>query len=116
MASNSNTLKLGVAVMDAMNDDIYDYKSTLFKTQTTIKDSLLQIMFQYRNRWYKYLLLILQTILNVANNDPEGAIYRYLKNIEPPTYSYSRYIDWIKPYLKERVENCVANSGIGSYK
>lgn len=28
-------------------------------------------------------------------------MYRYLTNLDPPSYEYARYIDWIIPYLKE---------------
>jgi hypothetical protein len=31
MASNENFIKIGVSMIDAANDDIYEYKSTLFK-------------------------------------------------------------------------------------
>jgi hypothetical protein len=54
--------------------------------------------------------------LNVANNDPDATIYKFLRSNEPPTYSYSRYLDWVKPYLKERIENSIANANIGTYK
>ena len=53
---NPNNMKMGVALINAMNDDIYDYKSTLFKSSSGVKESLLQILYQYRRRWPLYTL------------------------------------------------------------
>ena len=44
--------------------------------------------------------------------DQSGYMYRYLKNLEPPTYQYGRYIDWIRPFIKESIESSVKNSHI----
>jgi hypothetical protein len=37
-------------------DDVVEYKSTLFKTSSSIKDSFLQILFQYRKRLPRQVL------------------------------------------------------------
>lgn len=102
--------------MDNMNDEIFEYKSTLFKTSSSVKDSLLQIVYHYRSRYSKYALLILQSLLNVANCDDEARIYQYMKVCEPPTYAYSRYIDWIKPYIRDRIQYCSNNPNMGNNK
>lgn len=41
MPISANSVKMGVGLINAMNDDIYEYKSTLFKTSSGIKESLL---------------------------------------------------------------------------
>lgn len=36
--------------------------------------------------------------------------------MESPTYAFENYLGWIKPYLKETIDNCSKNSNISSYK
>ena len=40
----------------------------------------------------------------------------YLKTMEPPTYSYGRYIDWIKPYLTDTIQSSVRTQHLHSSK
>lgn len=57
MSQNSNNnYKAGVETITNMNDDIYEYRSTLFKSSNSIKESLLQILYHYRNRYSLYTL------------------------------------------------------------
>jgi hypothetical protein len=41
--------------------------------------------------------------LNVAANDTEKRLLKYLITMEPPTYNYARYIDWVIPYLNDTI-------------
>ena len=48
------TTKIGVQIMDTQTDDIYEYKSTLFKQSTNTRQSYLQLLYQFRRSWSKY--------------------------------------------------------------
>mmetsp|Transcript_5033 Transcript_5033/g.3687 ORF Transcript_5033/g.3687 Transcript_5033/m.3687 type:complete len:88 (-) Transcript_5033:1322-1585(-) len=82
-----------------LTPEIFDYQSTLFKQVTTVRESLLQILYHYRNRWTMYILLCLNCLFRVAFYDPQRLLLRYLQTMDPPTYEYGRYIDWIEPQL-----------------
>lgn len=47
---------MGVATIRQVNDDITEYRSTLFKTSSSIKESYLQLLYQQRNKWPRYVL------------------------------------------------------------
>ena len=79
-------MKVGVSIMDTISSDIYEYRSPVFKVNSNVKESLLQTFYEYRNRWMKQSLLIAQCLMNVMKSDPNDTMYRYLKNMEPPTY------------------------------
>ena len=101
MASDLKDVKIGVGILDYISDDICEYKSTLFKTSSTVKESFLQILYQYRKRWPKYTLMSLHALLTVCQCDKTGTVFNYLKTMDPPTYQYARYIDWIGPYIQD---------------
>lgn len=44
-----------------------------------------------------------------ARNDPNNLLLNYLVNLNPPTYHYARYIDWIIPYLDDIIANALRN-------
>lgn len=97
-----SSYKVGVGLSDRFRQDIVEYRSTAFKVNNiSVKESLLQIFYQYRMRWIKQSLLIAQGILRIMKFEQTDYMYRYLTNLDPPSYEYARYIDWIIPYLKE---------------
>lgn len=94
-------------MIDAANDDICDYRSTLFKTSSQVKESFLQILYQSRKRWTKYTLSGLTALMQVCKADLSGRIINYIRTMDPPTYQYGRYIDWIRPYIVDSIESAI---------
>jgi len=48
--------KMGVDTMRNVNDEICVYVSTLFKTQSSMKESYLQLLVSYKNKWAKFVM------------------------------------------------------------
>ena len=107
---------MGVSNLDAPNDDVFEYKSTLFKSAQNIKESLLQIIFQYRKKWTKFSLNCLNALLQASCQDLSRSLARYLRNLEPPNYAYARYTDWVRPYLEDHALFLAKNMNIQSTK
>jgi hypothetical protein len=51
----------------------------------------------------KAVLLSLKCILEAVIADDKNRLLRYLCNMDPPTYQYARYWDWIKPWVEGEV-------------
>lgn len=105
---------MGVATAKFISSEIYEYRSTLFKTTSQIKESYLQLLFSQRNKWPKYALDSLIALLQACVYDLNfgGMLFHYLFTLEPPTYQFARYIDWIRPWLAEHIDFCMRNSNI----
>jgi hypothetical protein len=46
----------------------------------------------------------LKTIFEAIFEDKSIKILKYLKCMDPPTYQFARYWDWIKPWIINEVE------------
>lgn len=92
--------KVGASLISNVNEEIVDYRSTLFKTSHSIKDSVLNMLFGWRKRWAKFvadgLTALFQAVL-AAGVTPQGnsPLWDYLYTIDPPTYGQMRYLDWV---------------------
>lgn len=107
--------KMGVDTLRGPNDDICEYRSTLFKTSGQIKESYLQLLFQYRNKWPKFVLEGVLGLLQACSLDGTGVIFYYVYTMDPPTYQYARYLDWVKPFILDQIEHNLRNSSIQAY-
>lgn len=94
--------------MRDITDDITEYRSTLFKTSSSIKESYLQLLYSQRNKWPRYVLDSLIGLLQVAQLDLNYGcqLFTYLYQLEPPTYQQARYLDWVRPFLQEHIATC----------
>jgi len=113
--SNGSTQpRMGVATMSSVSDDIHEYRSTLFKTSSSVKESYLQLLYSQRNKWPKYVLDSLTALLQACLVDLArgGWLYHYLYTLEPPTYCQARYLDWVRPFLAEHIDTCLRDQTI----
>ncbi|CDW78148.1 ubiquitin carboxyl-terminal hydrolase family protein [Stylonychia lemnae] len=97
--------KLGVQILDSASDDVYEYRSTLFKQSTNTRQSFLQLVYQFRRSWSKYTFQLLMSLLQGCQQDPTGYLLHYIKTLEPSNYCNARYIDWIGPFIEDQFEN-----------
>jgi hypothetical protein len=67
------------------------------KKQYNQNSSLLQILWKYANKIDNYIVYAMCTFLQIVVENEY--LMRYLLSVNPPTYQYARYIDWIVPYL-----------------
>jgi len=82
------------------------YVSPLFKQGKHIgskKECALQALYTNRRTQTKAVLLSLSYILEAASEDPSDRIINYLRLMDPPTYQFARYWDWIKPWIDSEV-------------
>jgi hypothetical protein len=96
-------LKVGIQILKSPDDEIIEYKSTLYKTTSGVKDSYLKLLYHYRKRWAKYVLDALFALLQSCLNDPSNMLYNYMYTLEGPTPQYARYMDWLKPFLLDTI-------------
>jgi hypothetical protein len=76
-----------MSLIDAANDEVFDYKSTLFKQSSNIKEAYLQIVYQYRKKWVKFSMNCLFALLQSCQQDLTGKLTHYLRTLEPPNYT-----------------------------
>ena len=100
-------LKIGATLIDAPNDDIVEYRSTLFKTSSQVKESILQLLYSSRKRWTKFTLSGLYCLLVSCQQDLTRRTANYIRTMDPPNYCYGRYIDWIRPYVVDAIESAI---------
>lgn len=112
----ATVFKMGVSTLNNADSDICEYRSTLFKMSSHVKESYLQLLFQYRRRWPRYTLDSMVALFQACLMDESRWLYHYLYQMDPPTYCQARYLDWIKPYLGEQIEDFCRNANISSYK
>jgi len=58
----------------------------------------------------------LKTIFEAIFEDKSTKILKYLKCMDPPTYQFARYWDWIKPWIINEVEVNTRNQNIQAYR
>jgi len=118
---NSNSIqsppRLGIAYIDQISEQVYTYKTNAFYSlKQNFKDSLLQIMFAYRNRYQKYMLYTIQAFLETLVADKSRRLIWYFHSLPAPTYEYARYPDWMRPWLQDQIERNTRLSQIGQTK
>jgi hypothetical protein len=105
-------LKVGIQTLKSPEDELIEYKTTLYKTPSGVKDSYLRLLYQYRKRWAKYVLDALIALLQSCLNDLSNMLYYYLYTLEGPTPQYARYMDWLKPFLLDTIQSAIRNPNL----
>jgi hypothetical protein len=105
-------LKVGIEILKNPDEEMIEYKTTLYKTPSGIKDSYLRLLYQYRKRWAKYVLDALIALLQSCVNDKSNMLYYYLYTLEGPTPQFARYMDWLKPFLLDTIQSAMRNSSL----
>lgn len=85
--------------MKYSNDEVFEYRSTLFKASGSNQESYLQLLYTQRNKWSKFVMDALIELLTACTTDPSRLILHYIFAMEPPTYLQARYMDWIRPFI-----------------
>ena len=91
------------------------YFSPIFKNGSSTyarNESALQALYYNRKSQTKLVLCSLKCILEAILDDKWRRILRFLKRMDPPTYQYARYWDWIKPWVEHEVESNTKNRHI----
>ena len=103
--------KIGLQRIKDVEDNLYDYKSTLFKEPNAYRETLLHIMYSYRkDKFQRAMLLITDTIFDaMVNQDKHKLILKYLLSCEPPSYTCQRYFDWFEPHFINYIQKCSEN-------
>jgi len=57
----------------------------------------------------------LKCILEAILDDEQRRILKFLRLMDPPTYQYARYWDWIKPWVESEVETNTKNRHYPAY-
>lgn len=111
--------KVGVANADSVQAQVCRYFSPVLKTASSLygsKESALQALLSNRRSQSQAVLVSLKSILEAILEDTQGRILGYLKTMDPPTYQYARYWDWIKPWVDNEVATNTRNQHIPVYR
>lgn len=108
--------KVGVDTLKYQNDDIFEYRSTLFKTTGANQESYLQLLYSQRNKWPKFVMGALHALLQTCILDQPRGIFQYIHSLEPPTYIQARYLDWVRPFIGEQIDFNLRNQNLSGYQ
>ncbi|CAD8054531.1 unnamed protein product [Paramecium primaurelia] len=67
--------------------------------------SILNQLFFNRRNYLNLAILMMKMLLTVMNQNKP--VFSYIINLPPPSYLYSKYIDWFETFLNEFKEDCI---------
>lgn len=111
--------KVGVANADTIGAPVCRYFSPVLKAASSTynsKESALQALLTNRRSQSQAVLFSLKSILEAILEDPKKVILNYLQTMDPPTYQYARYWDWIKPWVSSEVDSNKKNQHIAVFR
>lgn len=94
------------AMTYSLDEQTIDYKSTLLGDAGT---SYLNVLFQNRRKWENLCMVCLHKFLILLNTSP--AILDYVLYLPPPCPLYAKYTDWMKPFIKNYLNDCKIGYG-----
>lgn len=101
LTSNIEELpKLGVSQCSYISDEVYIYICP-FELSGKV-DSLLSLLCKYRGKMDLYVVNCLNILFEIIVGSQ--FLSEYMFNLDPLTYEYARFTDWIRPYLKKELE------------
>jgi hypothetical protein len=83
-------------MVDRINDESYTYVSPI--SIGSQEEPLFTQLLKCKGKLDTFAINCLQEMLSLMAKDED--IARFVYNSVPPTYQYSRYSDWIRPYLE----------------
>ena len=111
--SVNNILKSGVAAIDNIYGQITKYFSPAFKTtgisQYGGKDCAMQALINNKRSQSKAVLYSLKCIFECIIDYDHHELLHYLRTMDPPSYQYARYWDWIKIWVANEVDSNTKN-------
>jgi len=87
--------KFGLELVYKINDEAFTYVSPIINSHN--EEALLMQLLKCKGRLDTFAVNCLKEMLSLMVKDE--AICRFIYNSGPPTFQYSRYTDWILPYL-----------------
>ena len=111
--------KVGVANAENVAAQVCRYFSPILKSASSLysnKESALQALLSNKRSQTQAVLFSLKSILEAVLQDPQRRILAYLKRMDPPTYQYARYWDWIKPWVENEVAANTKNQNVPAYR
>jgi hypothetical protein len=100
--SHSELPRFGVAGLSHVGDEAYHYISPLEISKSD--HALLALLWRYRGKMDLYVVNCLNILLETIVGNQ--FLSEYMFNLDPPTYEFARFTDWIRPYLQKELEKC----------
>lgn len=92
--------KIGVGNINSIEDLVIDYHTPLFKNQDQKWEPLQRIMYNYRKGGLvEAVLMLIESLLEACLHEESAVLLEYLLKAQGPTYTCTRYFDWIEPYI-----------------
>ena len=95
-AYRDSTHRYGLELVEKIGDDSALYVSPI--SNGPIEDALLSQLLKCKGKHDTFAVNCLKEMVSLMAKDED--IARYVYNSAPYTYQYSRYSDWIRPYLQ----------------
>jgi hypothetical protein len=111
--------KVGVSFADAVGSQVCRYFTPIYKSASSLygtNESALQALLSNKRSQTVAVLSSLKYILEAILDDKSNRILGYLQNMDPHSYQFARYWDWIKPWVANEVEQNTRNQHIPAYR
>ena len=95
-AYKSIKFQYGVELVERIGDTAYNFVSPL-TGNTTTNYCLLEKVIQQRGRLDDFCIKVVKELMSLSIKSP--VIAKYIYNLPPNCYQYSRYCDWFKEYI-----------------
>lgn len=98
--------RCGVGNISTITTDWCLYKSTLSAESNNYNEPVLKHTYTNQRRYSKMVLMMLEMLYSVLviEHQCSGPLYHYInKLIPPPSYVFSRWTDWVEPFVNERI-------------
>jgi ubiquitin carboxyl-terminal hydrolase 34 len=90
--------KLGILAINSIGEEIMTYKSTLENINSS-NETILSLIWKSKKSSKNYTLFYIKELMTLIDEDE--AIMKYMAQIPPPTYQYSRYTDWLIHFCED---------------
>ena len=98
--TKAGVASFGMYGNSAIDDVVINYESTLNSENCV---SILQIIIHNRRRLENLCLVCLRQLLVICDLNP--AIFEFVASLPPPSYNYSNFTDWAKPFITNYIED-----------
>ena len=86
----SEVYQFGSGILNAIDEEVYSYPSTVYFDQNEMKNSLLGLILSQKKRWDHSCLYSIKNLLKICIKNTK--IYEYLFKIPAPTYQFFHFI------------------------
>lgn len=85
---------------ESLEEQYFSYESTLPWPDENI--SMLNYIYQNKKKWENLCSLCLEKTLQLMDQNEQ--VCQYIASIPGPSYIYSSYLDWVKPFVNDFIE------------